>query len=270
MNKNSTSNNMMVLAVSVVIAFVCFFFGFMKMNTKSDELDTKIASVDTLINQRKEYKSNSEQYEKDTEKFVEDKTVYLDKFPSKVIAEDITALARDIKRLDDGKDDTVGIDIVGAKITAAEEAYSSKDSQIIGYVVSVTYDVDYCSYKGIKKIIDYINSYDNRCNVVSYDVSMGTTQEVKVDESFNATKQINGSIDFNMYFALGTDEERYTAPTTEKYTYSVEDPFAINLFDVANNFMEFSNSKDGSKVNIGGTNTSGTAANNGNKTGTGN
>jgi len=267
MNKNSTNNNMMVLAVSVVIAFVCFFFGFMKMNTKSDELDTKIASVDTVINQRKEYKSNSEQYEADTEKFVEDKTAYLEKFPSKVVSEDIVALARDINRLDDGKDDKVGIDIVGAKINAAEEAYSSKDSQIIGYVVSVTYDVDYCSYTGIKMIIDYINSFDNRCNVVSYDVSMGAEKQVKVDEAFNATKQISGTIDFNMYFALGTDDERYTAPTTEKYTYSVEDPFAINILDFANNFMEFSNNKDGSTNTAGGTNTSGTTAK---KTGTGN
>ena len=268
MNKNSTNNNMMVLAVSVVIGFICFFFGFMKMNTKSDEIDTKIASVNTVINQREEYKSNSEQYESDTEKFIDDKEVYLEKFPSKVISEDVVALARDINRLDDGKDDKIGINIVGAKINEAEEAYSSKDSQIIGYVVSVTYDVDYCSYGGVKKIIDYINSFDNRCNVVSYDVSMGTEKTLQVDEAFNATKQLKGTIDFNMYFALGTDEERYTAPTTEKYTYSVEDPFAINIYDFANNFMEFSSSKDGSKNVAGGTNTSGTTANNGNKTGT--
>lgn len=270
MNKNSSSNNMMVLAVSIVIAFVCFFFGFMKMNTKSDELDTKIASTDAVINQRKEYKSNSEKYEQDTEKFKEDKKVFLEKFPSKVVSEDVVALARDINRLDDGKDEKIKIDIMEGKIADATEAYSSKDSEIVGYVVGVTFGFSFTSYDGFKKMIDYINSYDNRCNVVSYEVSQAAEEVLKGDEAFNMSAQLSGTIDFNMYFAMGTGEERYTAPTTEKYTFSVDDPFVASINSTINSGINTINSQNGSDNKAAGTNTSGTTANNGNKTGTGN
>lgn len=257
MNKNNSNNNMMVLAVSVVIAFICFFFGFMKMNTKSDELDTKIASTNTVINQREEYKKNSEQYEEDTEKFKADKEVYLEKFPSKILSEDIVALVRDINRLDDGKDENVRIQITGGKVTAAQEAYSSKDSQIIGYVVEMNLDFDYSSYDGIKKLIDYINTYDNRCNVVSFEMSQASAQEVKKDEAFDVRYQLSGSVKFNMYFAMGTDEERYEAPKTDKYTFSVSNPFIVDINNQISSQINTTAGGNGKADNTSGTNTSG-------------
>lgn len=251
MKKNDANNGLLFLVVSVVIALGCWFFGFSKMNEKSAELDTKIAALDTTITQRTEYKNNSDKYQQDTKKYNESKEVYLEQFPSDVCSEDVFALVRNINALDDGTDEDNAISITGGKIGDAEEVYSTESSKIVGYKEEITLDFEYSTYEGIKNMIDYINSYENRCNVVSYTASMDTTKVVADDDAIGIAGTLTGDLTFNMYFLSGTDKE-YKAPEVEEdYTFGVENPFTSDLsvieLEIKDNKKDKTTNKDTKK-----------------------
>lgn len=227
--KTKSDSNLLFLLVAIVIAFLCWFFGFNKMNAKSAELDTKIASLDSVINQRNEYKKNSEQYESDTKKFNESKDVFLGQFQSKLLPEDVFALVRDMIALDNGDNPDIRIGVESGTIGNPTEVYSTEGSSLKGYMQEISIEYN-ASYDGLKTMLNYINGYDKRCNITGFDASGVTldivdTQNVQDSNLF----RLSGNIRFNMFYVNGDGEDRYEAPIPSgDYSFGTKNPFILS------------------------------------------
>lgn len=222
MNKKSANNSLIIVAVAFVFLVFAYIFGFNKMNTKSDDIQTEIDSLDKTIQKRTEYKNNKQVYESGMEKYDAEKEVYLSCFKSDLNTEDVLNLIYNMYDFtnEDGSD--VVVSIKSVTIGNPIEAYSADGSDLKGFVASISVDYEYASYDSLKSMIYYINSYDSRCNVTTYSATY--TELETVSEETGGLLQ--GTIAFNMYYIQGDGYENYELPEAASvYEFSTTDPF---------------------------------------------
>lgn len=258
MNKKKQDNALLLLIVGLVMIVLAWKFGYSDMNKKSDTVKNEVDKLDQIIIQRTTYKNNAGTYEDEKKKFEEQKNTYLKYFPSEVNSEDILYIAKGIQELQSDNDATpVSAYITGITINPAEEVYGSdkKDnknnsgattasgtsatsqttstdtkesagSDLKGYVENVSFDFQFTSYKGLKKMINYINSYQNRCNVTEINVSYDST--IGGDDFNSSIEQcLSGTITFNIFYVNGKDYSNYEAPKVDNsyQNFKVVNPF---------------------------------------------
>lgn len=237
MNTKKQDNSLILLILGIIIVACAWKFGFNDMNNKTDKLKTEIDKYNQLITTRTAYKNESAKYEDEKAKFEKQMQQYTAKFPSEIHSEDILKLADNLQNLTGTDESLVSIKINSISITEPQESYSSDGTELKGYVENVVFDFDYTSYSGLKRMIDYINSYDNRCNVIDVQASYNTTSAAADEEVRTIEQCLSGTISFNMFYINGGDYSNYKAPEAGNYSYGVTNPFLPGVDGAAENTL---------------------------------
>ena len=241
MKKNGSTNTMLLVILGGLILIACYKFAYADMNKKSEAIETEINSLNKVIIQREQYKKDANTYENQKTEAKKSKEAYLNQFKSKTETEDIISLANQIESIEPEKEgEQIAISISSVKVDFPVEVYSKSEGKVKGFSQTIEFGFENTSYEGFKKMVDYINSYGDRCNVVSaeakYNVIDGLTEEVEI------VGCLAGKIKFNMFYTQLEGFNRYTEPLIGLYEYGVTDPFVVNNSEIldgdGNKFMD--------------------------------
>ena len=230
MKKNGNTNTMLLVILGGLILIASYKFAFADMNKKSDATQSEIDALEKVIVQREQYQKDADTYEKQKNDAKDSKEAYLKQFKCKVESEDITSLAHQIECIEpETEDEQVAISISRVKVDLPMEVYSKSEGKVKGFSQTVEFEFENTSYDGFKKAVDYINSYNDRCNVVKAEASYDIIDGLPTEDQEQIAGYLSGKIEFNMFYTHLDGFDSYTAPETGLYMYGVDDPFLMKV-----------------------------------------
>ncbi len=195
---------------------------------KYTDMTTKLKSdnqaLTTRVAELKEYYDNVEMYTESTKAMKAEIDEKLDSFPADVKEEDVLVLALDTMR-------KANVGYTGITVSKRESIYDIDEAvvtdaalegydQAISMGSRVTQYTTINNYYDLKKVVDIINSIENRrvINTLSY---------TKNDDGY-----LEGTIEVQSFFAIGTGKG-YVAPDIADYEAGLSDLFKISIEEMA-------------------------------------
>lgn len=195
---------------------------------KYTDMTTKLISdnqaLTTRVAELKEYYDNVEMYTESTKAMKAEIDEKLDSFPADVKEEDVLVLALDTMR-------KANVGYTGISVSPRKSIYDIDETvvtdaalegydQAISMGSRVTQYTTINNYYELKKVVDIINSIENRrvINTLSY---------TKNDDGY-----LEGTIEVQSFFAIGTGKG-YVAPDIADYEAGLSDLFKISIEEMA-------------------------------------
>lgn len=189
---------MLLMLAGVIIAACSFFFGFQKINQKTEALRIETEALESDVNKYNAVKDNIDVYnigiDESTKKIAE----IIAKIPSDVLPEDAFMLARELEKNDEYTfvDATTWADETTVYTVTSHPVDTTK-TPITYYLNNNEVSIIHTSsYQGIKDMLDYIYEHKNRMSFESFMVSYDET-----------TGLLSGSTNVNFYSIVGSDKE---------------------------------------------------------------
>ncbi len=189
---------MLLIVAGIAIAACSFFFGFQKINEKTEALRIETEALESDVNKYNAVKDNIEVYNVGINDATKKIAEIIAKIPSDVLPEDAFMLARELEK----NDEYTFVDAVTwadetTAYTVTSHPVDETKTPIVYYLnnnqVSIVHT---SSYQGIKDMIDYIYEHKNRMAFESFMVSYDET-----------TGLLSGSTNVNFYSIVGSDKE---------------------------------------------------------------
>ena len=189
---------MLLMLAGVGIALCAFFFGFKKINEKTETLRVETEALEGEVKKYSAVKDNIDVYKSGIDDFTKRIATVIAKIPSDVLPEDAFMLARELEKNDE-------YTFVNSTSWADETTmYTVTSHPVDTTKTPITYYlnnnevtiVHTSSYQGVKDMLDYICENKNRMSFESFSVAY--------DES---TGLLSGSTIVNMYSVVGSDKE---------------------------------------------------------------
>lgn len=213
-NKKISTRELKLLFVffTLLILYASYQFGYLKYTNKTEKLMEESRTLENQLSELKKKDSNKEKMIKETEEFNKKKDSMLEEFPAGVTEEKITMFVVDMENYAGAQVSTISFDGIQAFYspdialsgdTTEEEANtateSTADVNITGYQTTVLLSYQ-ATYAGLKKCIDYINTYKEKINIGGLTATFDST-----------SGNLTGTITFIVYSLSGTDK-KYQAP----------------------------------------------------------
>lgn len=189
---------MLLMVAGFAIALCAFFFGFKKINEKTEALRIETEALESDVNKYNAVKDNIDVYNVGINEATKKIAEIIAKIPSDVLPEDAFMVARELEK----NDEYTFVDAV----TWADETtvYTVTSNPVDTTKTPITYYLNNnevsiihtSSYQGIKDMIDYIYEHKNRMAFESFTVSYDET-----------TGLLSGSTNVNFYSIVGSDKE---------------------------------------------------------------
>lgn len=213
-NKKISTREFKLLFVffTLLILYASYQFGYLKYTNKTEKLMEESRTLENQLSELKKKDSNKEKMIKEIEEFNQKKDSMLEEFPGGVTEEKITMFVVDMENYASAQVSTISFDgiqafyspdiaLSGDMIT--EETNTSTetmtDVNITGYQTTVLLSYQ-ATYAGLKKCIDYINTYKEKINIGGLTATFDS-----------ASGNLTGTITLIVYSLSGTDK-RYQAP----------------------------------------------------------
>lgn len=212
------------LLFEAILILGVYIWVYQKYTDMTAKLQSDNQTLTTRVAELKEYYDNVEMYTESTKAMKAEIDEKLDSFPADVKEEDVLVLALDTMRKANVGYTGISVsprksiyDIDEAVVTdAALEGYD----QAISMGSRVTQYTTINNYYDLKKVVDIINSIENRrvINTLSY---------TKNDDGY-----LEGTIEVQSFFAIGTGKG-YVAPDIADYEAGLLDLFKISTEEMA-------------------------------------
>lgn len=189
---------MLLIFAGIAIAACSFFFGFRKINEKTETLRIETEALESDVKKYNAVKDNIDIYNVGINDSTKKIAEVIAKIPSDVLPEDAFMLARELEKNDEYTFvDAVMWEDETTLYTVTSHPVDETKTPIVYYLnnneVSIVHT---SSYQGIKDMIDYIYEHKNRMALESFSVAY--------DEK---TGLLSGSTNVNFYSILGSDKE---------------------------------------------------------------
>lgn len=189
---------MLLMVAGFGIALCAYFFGFQKINQKTEALRIETEALESDVNKYTAVKDNIEVYKVGIDDFTKRIATVIAKIPSDVLPEDAFMVARELEKNDEytfvtsttWTDETTVYTVTSHPVDETKTPityYLNNNEVTIGHT---------SSYQGIKDMLDYIYEHKNRMAFESFTVAY--------DEE---TGLLSGTTDVNFYSIVGSDKE---------------------------------------------------------------
>ena len=201
-----------------------YIWVYQKYTDMTAKLQSDNQTLTTRVAELKEYYDNVEMYTESTKAMKAEIDEKLDSFPADVKEEDVLVLALDTMR-------KANVGYTGISVSPRKSIYDIDETvvtdaalegydQAISMGSRVTQYTTINNYYELKKVVDIINSIENRrvINTLSY---------TKNDDGY-----LEGTIEVQSFFAIGTGKG-YVAPDIADYEAGLSDLFKISIEEMA-------------------------------------
>lgn len=189
---------MLLMLAGIAIAACAFFFGFKKINEKTEALRIETEALESDVNKYNAVKDNIDVYNIGIDEATKKIAEIIAKIPSDVLPEDAFMLARELEKNDEytfanstmWKEETTVYTVTSHPVDTTKTPityYLNNNEVTIGHT---------SSYEGIKDMINYIYEHKNRMAFESFMVAYDET-----------TGLLSGTTVVNFYSIVGSDKE---------------------------------------------------------------
>lgn len=189
---------MLLMVAGVAIVLCAFFFGFQKVNEKTETLRVETETLESEVKHYNSIKDNIEIYKTGIDDATTRIADVIKQFPVDVLPEDGTMLARELEKNDEYTfvdSATWGSEVTVYTVTS--HPVESTNTPITYYLNNTPVTFSHTSsYEGIKDMLDYITQNNNRMAFESFSVAY--------DED---TGYLTGTTIVNFYSIIGSDKE---------------------------------------------------------------
>ncbi len=224
-----------LLLLIVVIAFCAYQFGYVGFIEKANKVKTENKTIESRINELNEKESHRSEWTEGIEKSYTDIEEVLAKYGPGNTPEKSILFAKSLEKAADMTISSISFSPT-SQIFASSSYDENGDPKISMSATSLA--INYAtSYEGLKKCMDYINSYPERMNVSSF--SATSSQE---------TGQVIGNMLINL-FGVHDDKHEYKEPSVGGIDLGVDCIFGTlnseGEYDIINSEGELDNSETG-------------------------
>ena len=218
-NKKISTRELKLLFVffTLLILYASYQFGYLKYTNKTEKLLEETRTLENQLSELKKKNSNKEKMIKETEEFIKKKDSMLEEFPGGVTEEKITMFVVDMENYASAQVSNISFEGIQAfyttngelsrdattEETTTEETATTTETiaegDITGYQTTVLLSYQ-ATYAGLKKCIDYINTYQEKINIGGLTATFDST-----------TGNLTGTLTIIVYSLGGTDK-KYQAP----------------------------------------------------------
>lgn len=212
------------LLLEALLILGVYIWVYQKYTDMTEKLKSDNQALTTRVAELKEYYDNIEMYNESTAAMKAEIDEKLDSFPADVKEEDVLVLALDTMR-------KANVGYTGITVSKRESIYDIDEAvvteaalegydQAISMGSRVTQYTTINNYYDLKKVVDIINSIENRrvINTLSY---------TKNDDGY-----LEGTIEVQSFFAIGTGKG-YVEPDIADYEAGLSDLFKISIEEMA-------------------------------------
>lgn len=212
------------LLLEALLILGVYIWVYQKYTDMTEKLKSDNQALTTRVAELKEYYDNVEMYTESTKAMKAEIDDKLDSFPADVKEEDVLVLALDTMR-------KANVGYTGITVSKRESIYDIDEAvvtdaalegydQAISMGSRVTQYTTINNYYDLKKVVDIINSIENRrvINTLSY---------TKNDDGY-----LEGTIEVQSFFAIGTGKG-YVEPDIADYEAGLSDLFKISIEEMA-------------------------------------
>lgn len=246
---SAKEKNLLFVLLTVLILFGSYQLGFQKYTEKSEHLSEENAVLILKLNELQEKAVNKEKYIQETKDMEGETDMMLSHFPTTLTQEKNTIFVTHLESyaemkvssisfadnsefysLANTQDSTAGSDenIEEAVDTSAEtestDGSVADDTMITGYKTTMvlTYQAN---YKGLKRCIEYINTYKEKMNIVDLSAAFDHT-----------TGNLTGTITIAVYALGGIDktDDILEIPGIDIGTENIFGSFDLNVINTTN------------------------------------
>ncbi len=186
LNISDRDKQLLCYVFAALLVLAAFYVGFMKFNTQADDYKAKAAQYQQEYDELLVKHQNKAKYIADTAVYNEEATKILAEY------ENGHSLENTIKYIYELEDNTE-IFIGNFSIGDGEVSYSFADGTKQGITIPITFSYE-ASYDNLKKLIDYINTYDSKCSIGSVTIAYSAENDVAA-----------GSITMNTYAVITSE-----------------------------------------------------------------
>lgn len=233
---------MVLFLLGAVLVACSYFFVFRGNITKAEELKTTNEGLQATLDELLDLERRKDATEEETRVMQEEIKTIVNQFPSELTQEKVVAIIDDMEKKTEIRVPSISMDmnmqffpdplLVAAEQAAAEQAAEEQaegetpaqgeeagsesglqetkmpddlitSDSLIGYVSTVT--IGYTgNYSNIKKMINYINKYDDKMRIDNLNLGFDTS-----------TGELAGTLQISMYSMYGNGKE-YVAPKVKE------------------------------------------------------
>jgi hypothetical protein len=186
MNISDKDKQVLVYVVAALIVAAAFYFGFMNLNNKTQEYKSKAVQLEEQYNTLVDKQKNKAQYLADTAIYNENASKILNSYA------DGYSLENTIKYIYEMEDNTE-IFIDSFSISDGSVSYSFSDGTHMGITIPISFNYE-ATYDTVKKLIDYINTFESKCAISSVSIDYDTD-----------TDKATGAVSMNLYAVITSE-----------------------------------------------------------------
>lgn len=222
MSISESDKKLLVIFLAICLLAASYFFVFSKGMSKAQDIEDKNTQKEQKVMELQSKIAREATIRKETEELKEKETEIKNKYPTDMTEEKAMSIIRDIEGKMDFK--TTQISFVkgnnAGQSTDAAQSEESGDSQntadasatTAGKYMEVTMSYK-SSYKGLKKLNEYVNKYSDRMTIPSINATFDSE-----------TGKLAGTVTVDMYY-LPVDGKDYKAPTVNGVTDGTKNVF---------------------------------------------
>lgn len=203
MKISAKEKTLLIILASAILVFCAFFFGYRNISKQNDDLDSQIKKLNSKYNSLQIMKLNAKEYQEDTIEYNKRSEDILNKFDTGFSQEYSIMFLKGIENKTGAWLNQAGLAQTEAiynfgqttssnPATPGSSVYTT-DYQGYKTTMNLAYEV---SYKGLKDMINYINTYKYKCTIDSLSMSYNADSDT-----------VSGSLVLTQYAITGSDRE---------------------------------------------------------------